>query len=358
MCSAGTVTTLCDPANISSNDPAPDSFDDDIVKSGHEVLENKERGCGFLERGKGYLRSISGSSEGVLPAWVECNPPIPFKEIGSEGSFTRGYREFDGLTFQLATEERVTQYVPHSPTENYEHIAFERMADAGLYDTANDVPPLESQRHIDRIRHCRFVGEHWGEIETAGHADLLMRAGETYYPEPEDFANEVIEMGLSKAIPVSPRNDPPTVVTGITRCWIMHPPLPVTTSSTVVRSSATLTWVNLSSQEPEDGDVPEYISEMEQSRKLRVVDIEDPEPADDDDTDDSNTKIADFFPDDDAKQHNTDTDIEVIPDNQSPWATVTDGEKEIRVNGIENATEVKQRWEELDYESAERLAHD
>jgi hypothetical protein len=252
----------------------PDASGHDRTGDRPDVLDNKKRGCGHLKEGKAYIRGVlSQSGRGILPSFVRCDPPIPYREIGTDGSFTRGYEQIDGLTMQLATDGDLCEYVPLTPSGRYEEVesAWENMLALGLYQTRMDIPESETERHIDRVQFRGPEGAHWGDIPTAGHTDLLMRCGESYYPEPEDFIEECRTRGLSKAIPVGPNRDPPTIVPGITRCWIMHP-----SAGSDEYGGAIIGYVYLDEvvfTEPEDGEVPTYIREMEDQDKLRTAEI-------------------------------------------------------------------------------------
>lgn len=252
-------------------------------RDGQETIANPQRGCGTIERGKAYLRGLSGEGRGVLPSWVQIDPPIPFREIGTEGQFTRSFKKIDGLTLQLATSGN-HHYQPTCATGSYEEHAFERMVENGLYDTRMEIPKEEVHRHIDRIEERgqmdyespAAIGDaHWGAMPVASQTDLLMRAGESYYPEPEDYAEECRKHGLSKAIPVSANREPPTVVEGITRCWVLHP-----AAGDEVFGGAVIGYSYLGSPvftEPEDGSVPNYIEGYEQNGDLDVVDVAEPD---------------------------------------------------------------------------------
>lgn len=270
----------------------------------NRTVSNPERGCGHLKRGKAYIRGMQTGEDGILPTFVRAVPPIPFREMGTNGEFTRGYKEFDGLTAQLALERNgmpeaddlsttvgmaaatgetdgLAEFVPMYGGIGTHKMAIENMVKHGFYRDASEVPELESQRHIERIRMRGAEGEiHWGSVPSTRQADLLMRAGKSHYPEPEDFIEEAAELGISKAVPLSQNRDPPEVVSGVTRTWIVHPD---TEDGWAIIGYAYLNEIIFT--EPADGKVPEYVKNLEESGKLEVVDIEDPEP-DDPDLDD------------------------------------------------------------------------
>lgn len=269
-----------------------DSSDDEMT-----VLDNPQRGCGTLERGKCYLRGLGSGGNGVLPSWVSIDPPIPFREIGTNGSFTRSFKKIDGLTLQLATSAN-RLYEPEGPNGSYTEIAFDRMVGHGLYDTRMEIPKEEVHRHTDRIEHRATLDPDnpgsvgngdWGSMNVSTQTDLLMRAGESYYPDPEDYAAEARKHGLSKAIPISASREPPTIVPGVTRCWVMHP-----AAGDGDYGGAVIGYSYLSQPvftQPEDGGLPEYVEEYEQNGKIEVVDIEEPreEPTD---TNDDNKNMT------------------------------------------------------------------
>ena len=266
----------------------------EITGEKHQALPNPSRGCGHLKKGKAYIRGLSGRGVGILPPFVRCDPPIPYREIGTNGSFTRGYQEIDGLTMQINLEQNgVCEFTPLAPID-YE-IAIERMVTYGMYPLENEVPDSETQRHIDRVGMRDVGGDDWGRMNATEQTDLLMRAGESYYPDPEDFIEECVQHGLSKAIPVSKRQKPPEVFEGVTRCWILHPnALPDTEYGGAIIGYAYINDVVFT--EPDEGSIPAYIEEYEDQNRLRTAPIAPPE---DDDEDDDQAAVADFSEGDD-----------------------------------------------------------
>lgn len=275
-------------------------------------LSNPARGCGHLKRGKSYIVGAGFSEEGVLPSWVELDPHLPFREIGTEGQFTRSFKRIDGLTLQLALEGgddewpgvKFVEHYPNeyiAPVESREQLlrdARENHVKKDVYGDLNQVPLGQTERHIDRIsQQGTMGGRHWGNIPHAEQTDLLMRAGESYYPEPADFAVEATKYGLSKAIPVTPTRDPPTIAPGITRCWIMHPAACEGFGGGIIGFAYLRTVVFT---EPEDGSLPDYIEDYEETGQLEVRDIEPPqEPEEEPDEDEDQTGVEDFIEGDD-----------------------------------------------------------
>jgi len=248
-------------------------------------IPNPERGCGHLERGKAYIRGVSGGSGGLLPPFVRANPPIPFREIGTQGGFTRSFERIDGVTLQLATGDG-REYEPLYPDHVDVQDVYENMMDVFGYESRMDIPNQEVDRHIDRVKvrsgldqnsPQHIGGESWGHMRVSSQTDLLMRAGESYYPDMGEFIDEAVTHGLSKAIPISKSRDPPTIIPGVTRCWVMSPAAGDEDYGGAVIGYSYIGEIAFT--EPEDGSVPAYIEEMEANGKLNVKDIAEPEDA-------------------------------------------------------------------------------
>lgn len=253
--------------------------DNDDETDDRRTVANPERGCGHLKHGKAYLRGVVGSEDGLLPSFVEATPKIPFKEVGSDGEFTRGFLRFDGVATEAKTDDGLTRYKPLYPRTATDSGAVENHVKAGLYQTPDAVPDQQWQRHMDRVAYRGSDADHWGNVPTTGtgqqvHTDLLMRVGQTHYDTPGDFIDEAVRLGISKAIPVSMRQNPPEVVPGQTRIWFVHPD--ACTDGYGVIGYAYLQEVIYT--EPVDGNVPRWVQEMEKTGQLEVVDIEDPGP--------------------------------------------------------------------------------
>ena len=191
-----------------------------------ETVRNEERGCGFLKHGKAYVRSPPRSADGVLPAFVEFDPVVPYLER----SKFRGYEYFPGTEFELAVTG--TEDFPDTaggwvrPSERGEGEdrptlqGYSTDSDEGL--TSTD-PPGEIWRHILRNTGSASDYEHAGQIPQFQSRDLFMFVGKSYYETPEEFIEEVHEQGLSKAIPVSESQEPPRIDPGKTRLYLVHP---------------------------------------------------------------------------------------------------------------------------------------
>ena len=246
------------------------------------TIANPERGCGHLKHGKGYVRGVVGSPDGVLPSFLEARPYVPYKEVGTEGEFTRGFLRFDGLQSQIAAEGDMYDLKPHYPQKADYEQAKENHVKAGVYSHADEVPDVQWRRHVDRVGHRGADGaDHWGEAPSTGtsqdvHADLLMRVGQSHYETPHDFISEAVRLGISKAIPLSQRQEPPEIVPGQTRMWLVHPD--ACEDGWGIIGCAYLQEVVYT--EPVDGNVPQWVQDMESAGDLDVVEIEDPGPAD------------------------------------------------------------------------------
>jgi hypothetical protein len=249
-------------------------------------IPNPERGCGHIEPGKAYIRGVAGIAAGVLPAFVKLEDPIPFREIGTSGSFTRSFKKIDGLSLQTALSESHI-FTPLGTHGEYGDSVFERMADKLPYNSRMEIPEREVDRHLDRLRFRSdeltppgFEDGDWGRMDLTDQTDLLMRAGESYYPTAESFIEEARRFGLSKAIPVSATRDPPTIIPGITRCWVMCPNAGDNDYGGAVIGYAYIGEIVFT--RPEDGDVPAYIEEYEQNGSLNIVDVAEPQTEEED----------------------------------------------------------------------------
>ena len=164
-----------------------DNDNDDAI----ETIDNPERGCGYMEDGKAYLKADTGAG-GDLPAFVRFTQPVPFKE-----NRKRSYTRFPGVQFELGVT-----------------------GSAGMTETD---PADEIQNHIDRMMNDRPTGETAGEMIEFQSQDLLLSVGKTHYPDVDGFVNEARVHGVSKAISVTSGNQPPEVNPGRTRLFLIHP---------------------------------------------------------------------------------------------------------------------------------------
>lgn len=151
-----------------------------------DTIDNKRRGCGFLEEDAAYLRTDS-SAFGILPPFVEFSTPIKYLEEHS-----RTWKKFPGIQFEKAVTQDMTETLPRN----------------------------EIERHLNRIEENGSTGRHVGEMMEAQSFDLIMHVGASHYPTPEDFIKECKHQGLNKRIP---KNNIPDVYPGKTRLFVIHP---------------------------------------------------------------------------------------------------------------------------------------
>lgn len=248
-----------------------------------ETLPNPERGCGYLDEGKAYLRS-DVSADGTLPAFVEFESPIPFKE-----NRKRSYKKFPGIQFELSV--------------------------AGAGGLTETVPENEVHRHIERLENDRPIGETAGEMLSFRSNDLLMSVGKTHYDTANEFVAEAKVHGVNKAISVTSGNEPPAVNPGRTRLFLIHPKavevttteqeeqeveyaeeveLPTGDTKTVHYTETEMVETEKTAYVPgvfgytyltrvvytedSDGNIPQYIQDYEATESLDVVETGDPTP--------------------------------------------------------------------------------
>lgn len=268
---------------------SPEAWDEYPGDGDGETIPNKERGCGYLKAGNAYVRCdpAAFSTEGTLPGFVvmvddEGNlDPIPYKE-----SLPRGYESVAGTNFMAAAEtiRNFQPLYPGGPDADESHAeahqqALENLVEYGPYESVDEIPASELARHLDRMAIDGVEGNHWGVMKPANSKDLMMRAGKSYYPEPWDFIDEVLELGLNKGISVHDNKAPPVIQPGRTRCWIIHPHACGEDMPGVVGFSYLTRTIFTRDK---DGEVPSYAEDYSDAGKMDVVDIGEPEPRDDD----------------------------------------------------------------------------
>lgn len=247
-----------------------------------EILPNPERGCGYLKEGKAYIRADL-SPLGTLPAFVEFNTPIPFKEDRK-----RSYKAFPGIQFELSV--------------------------TGESGPTKTVPEGEVFEHIRRLSEDNPTGRTAGEMVSFHSHDLLMSVGRTHYETAEEFITEAKVHGVNKAISVTSGNEPPEINPGRTRLFLIHPgaceytvteteeqeitkkekvQLPNGETKTVAYRETEEVEVEVTKTSPgiigytyltrvvytedEDGNVPQYVQDYEAMGDLDVVQIGDEE---------------------------------------------------------------------------------
>jgi len=268
-------------AQPTDDDPATDA----------EAIPNKERGCGFLKHSKAYIRSPPRGGDGVLPAFVEFDPYVPYLERNK----FRGYEFFPGISFELAVTSG-SDLLDGLNDENYglPHVRDEEDEDADgdlpeqveLPDAVqgdlerveggfSTDPPGEVYRHIAR-QVGSADGDHAGDI-TAFHAtDLYMHVGKSYYEDPDEFIREVRTQGLSKAIPVSQSHTPPVIDPGRTRVFLVHPRAIVDEDGN--ETAGVIGYVYLSRvvyTEDKEGRFPAWAKDYARTGKMDLVQVGD-----------------------------------------------------------------------------------
>jgi hypothetical protein len=302
----------------------------------NRTISNPERGCGHLKRGKAYARGVIGSPDGFLPSFVKCDPPVPYREQTTDGGFTRGFLQFDGVSAQAALDD-LTDFVRLYPGDADDDGARENMVERGLYAEEAEIPAFEGQRHYDRIRARGAEGDtHFGAVDAVRQSDLLMRAGKTHYPDPDDYIQEAVEHGISKAIPLGQNQEPPVIQPGGTRLWILHPD---TDDGWAVIGYGYLQEIVFT--EPADGHVPNYVQEYADAGRLDVVDIE---PAPDED-DGPNVGLDDFA---DGNVPEEAADLDADPGGETAEKVVAhEGDADLDVQALPDALRDAFSFQEL-----------
>ena len=267
----------------------PDNWDSYAQDGEREVVQNKERGCGYLKAENAYIRCdpAAFSTDGVLPGFVAIVDdngdlhPIPFKE-----SLPRGYESINGTNFLAAaeTERNFQPLYPGGPDASESHqeaheSALENHVKAGQYNSIEEVPRSELARHLDRMATDGFDGPHWGKITAANSQDLMMRVGKSYYDSPWDYIDETLELGLNKGISVHSNKSPPVIQPGRTRVWLIHPHACGEDMPGVIGFSYLTRTIFTTDN---DGEVPAYAEDYADAGKMDIVDVGEPAPREED----------------------------------------------------------------------------
>lgn len=268
-------------------------------ETGREVIPNKERGCGFLQPNKAYIRS-DASRFGALPAFVKFTEPVEPEKFIDEFAYKegepRGWMKIDSTKFELAHQDDIRyELLPKSYTE--EGIAFLIAASDSEYEDREDVPDSEIERHLDRLRWYDEDEDQLGSMKTWQAHDIMMRVGASHYPEPEDFIQECVTQGLNKAIASGSNTPFPKVVEGRTKLYVVHPNAleyevdaeddpEVEADTKTVRKQGVIGYVYLTRviyTEDEDGKVPDWMKEREQAKDyVDIVEIGEKIPEEED----------------------------------------------------------------------------
>jgi len=184
------------------------------------IITNPKRGCGHLKEDALYFRGLPFSEDGVLPAFCEFKEPILYRE-----KHFRSWKHINGLQFELTYHPEVLLRPDYEEklNENMRKAVFPR----GEWEN-------ELGRHLTRLQ---FAGSDGGLIndphttltinfaalEAVNAQDILMWVGERYYPRSEDFIDECFRYGLSKRIPKNENGNFPSIWSGKTKLYLVHP---------------------------------------------------------------------------------------------------------------------------------------
>lgn len=237
--------------------------------NGDDVVPDFERGCDHLKPNNTYFRSEVAPG-GDRPVFVELDPYLPFLE-----KRFRGYRQFDGVSYELA-------------------IAGKPDRVGGMTDTK---PAGEVWRHIDRLSGSADAG-HAAAVPQYSAEDLMQFIGKRHYEEPDNFVEEVRQMGLSKGVNIPNSIDKmPKIVPGVTRLWLIHPNAilrevetgetdddgePIVDTETTPGVIGYVYLTRIAHTRTEEGEVPEWVREAADAGRLDIIDIGDTVSMDDD----------------------------------------------------------------------------
>lgn len=297
--------------------PLIDHVDEQLSKAqpedGRESIDNRERGCGHLKPTSAYLRSdlsALGSPKGEIPPFVELDDPVEYREHTGKGAIIPGYLAFPGNSFDL----------------HYQ-------ADGGTTTPEGDIDD-----HHERLRRHGFDGKHYGDITSAQATDLLMSVGKTNWETPEDYIDECRTRGLNLKIPVSDRQEPPTVEPLRTRVWIIHPHGCGENRPGII-GYAYLTrcvFTTGTKATPDDPDIPSWASDYAAAGKFDVVDRGEPIAEDDAEAAKNHVPLSDFDTDDaDDVEAFDDTDTEDPRSGDVATISVADDDAPGDVSAVE-----------------------
>jgi hypothetical protein len=258
-------------------DRVTDALDRGRPDDERETIDNAERGCGHLHASSCYIRSdlaALGSPAGDIPAFVEFDDPVEYREHTGRGAIIPGFKPFPGESFTL-------------------HYAA---------DGRSTTPDADVAAHIDRLQQFGFDGDHYADITSTRAIDLLMSVGVSNYDTPDAYIDECRDRGLNLKIPVSSNQAPPVIEPLRTRVFVIHPDgcgdgrpgiigyAYVTRNVFTAGGGAT----------PDDPDVPGWAEDYATTREdFDVVDRGDPIAADDA-VDDAQARIVDVVEDDEG----------------------------------------------------------
>jgi len=160
------------------------------------------------------------SEDGVLPAFCEFKEPILYRE-----KHFRSWKHINGLQFELTYHPEVVLRPDYEAKLNANMR--KAMVDCGEWKN-------ELERHLARLEFKGSDGRilnnpdltlriNFASLEAVQSQDILMWVGERYYPRPEDFIDECFKYGISKRIPKHENGQFPTIWSGKTKIYLVHP---------------------------------------------------------------------------------------------------------------------------------------
>lgn len=215
---------------MAKSKPSPDPGQDDHEE--YETIPNPERGCGYLDSDATYLRADVEDGPDGLPAFVEFETPIPFKD-----SHFRAFKRLLGTDFLLSATQGDDAYTSEKPEDEViRHIQRVSGDSPTAPTTVGHMPEAQS---TDLVTWAAGSGRNtkqardWAEKDVPMAKaddlprDLTMWVGGSddggFYPWPDDFIEEAREHGVNKKIPMTGSQDPPRVHPYRTRLFLVHP---------------------------------------------------------------------------------------------------------------------------------------
>lgn len=271
-----------------------------------ETIDNKERGCGFLQANACYLRSdvtALSAADGEIPRFVELDDPVEYREHTGRGAIIPGWKAFPGNAF------------------GKHYVA----------DGRTTTPSDDIHEHAQRLWKFGFDGDHYANITSAQAHDVLMSVGASNWETPDDYVAECRDRGLNLRIPVSDNSPPPVVEPLRTRVWVIHPngagdSRPAIIGYAYVTRNVFTTGTDATDADP---DVPGWAEDYADTRPdFDLVDRGDPIAEDDPAFDPDQTSINKFDTEgnyigpgpDEGSDMNTDADEAFDTDDDSDTA--------------------------------------
>lgn len=269
-----------------------DVLNDGRPDDGRESIDNRERGCGHLNPSSCYVRSDVGAlsaAGGEIPRFVELDEPVEYREHTGKGAIIPGFVNFPGVSFGLHYEA----------------------------DGRTTTPEDDIHDHVGRLKRHGFDGDHFGSITSASAHDLLMSVGKTNYATPDEYIDECRDRGLNLKIPISDRQEPPTIEPLRTRVWVIHPhgageDRPGIIGYAYLTRAVFTTGTKATADDP---DIPAWAEDYAAAGKVDVVDRGEPIAEDDKAHDKPSTTLRDFEVDRDAADEAT---VDDQPDPADP----------------------------------------